>query len=77
MTILFDRLLVEPIIEETKSIIISLTAKKKENKSKVVYAADNLQELIGETVLHTAGLPVEIDGKKLLILKQTEILAII
>jgi co-chaperonin GroES (HSP10) len=43
----------------------------------VVEAADNLQHLVGEIVLHTAGLPIEIEGKPYLILKQSEILAII
>ena len=75
---LFDRLLVEPVTEEPKSsIIIPLTVKKKENRSRVVEAADNLQELLGETILHTAGLPIEIEGRKLLIIKQSEILAVI
>jgi co-chaperonin GroES (HSP10) len=78
MKLLFDRLLVETIPEEIKSsIIIPLTVKKKENRSKVVEAADNLQHLVGEIVLHTAGLPVEIEGKEYLILKQSEILAIV
>ena len=75
---LFDRVIVEPIQEETKSsIIIPLTVKKKENRSKVVEAADNIQHLVGEVVLHTAGLPIEIEGKNYLILKQSEILAIV
>ena len=76
--ILFDRLIVEPIIEESKSlIIIPETVKKKEQKSKVIEAADNLQEYVGQTVLHTMGLPVEIDDKKYLILKASDILATI
>ena len=75
---LFDRLLVEPIVEEQKSsIIIPLTVKPKQNRSKVVEAADNLQELIGEIVLHTPGIPIEIEGKSYLILKQSEILAFV
>ena len=75
---LFDRLLVEPIVEEQKSsIIIPLTVKPKQNRSKVVDAADNLQELIGEIVLHTPGIPIEIEGKSYLILKQSEILAFV
>lgn len=78
MKLLHDYLLAEPIVEEIKSsIIIPATVKKKENKSKVVEVAENLADYIGETVLHVGGIPIEIEGKKYLLLKKNDILATI
>jgi co-chaperonin GroES (HSP10) len=78
MKLLFDRLLAEPIPEETKSsIIIPLTVKKKENRARVVEASENLSEYIGETILHLQGIPIEVDGKQLVILKKNDVLAIV
>ena len=89
---LHDRILVEPLDAEEKTaggIIIPDTAKEKPMEGKIVavgngYKNDEgkitpLDVKKGETVLYGkfAGTEVRVDGKDLLIVKETDILAVI
>ncbi len=89
---LHDRVLVEPLNAEEKTaggIIIPDTAKEKPMEGKIVavgtgYKSDDgkvtpLDVKKGDTVLYAkfAGTEVRIDGKDLLIVKETDILAVI
>ena len=89
---LHDRVLVEPLNAEEKTaggIIIPDTAQEKPMEGKIVavgtgYKSDDgkvipLDVKKGDTVLYGkfAGIEVRIDGKDLLIVKETDILAVI
>ena len=77
---LHDRVIVEPIEVESKTsggIIIPDSAKEKSQKGTVLYAGDGLKGepmtvKVGNTVLFGkhAGQPIEIDGKKCLIMRE-------
>ncbi len=87
-----DRLVIEPIEqEETTSfgIIIPDSAKEKPQQGKVLATGDGRRDedgdriamdvAVGDTVLYAkyAGTEVKIDGKKLLIMKESDVLAIV
>ena len=83
---LADRVLVRPMPAEQKvgGIIIPDTAKEKPLKGTVVAAGDGTkdEEMVleeGDIVLYGkyAGTEVELDGEKYLIMRQSEVLAII
>ena len=89
---LADRVLVEPMAAETKTasgIIIPDTAKEKPQKGVVLAAGPGdrdedgkriaMDVKVGDTVLFAkyGGTEVKIDGKKLLILRESDILAIV
>lgn len=87
---LYDRVAIEPIQEEKTQggIIIPDTAKDKPSKGKVIavgdgYRLDNgtlspLKVKIGDTVMYGkwGGSEVKIDNKDIVIMKESEILAI-
>lgn len=87
-----DRLVISPIEqEETTSfgIIIPDSAKEKPQQGKVLAIGDGRRDedgdriamdvSVGDTVLYAkyAGTEVKIDGKKLLIMKESDVLAIV
>ena len=87
-----NRLVVEPIEEEEMTaggIVLPETAKQKPQKGKVIAAGpgdrnekgDRIQMDVkaGDTVLFAkyAGTEIKVDGKKLLILRESDVLAII
>ena len=87
-----DRLIVEPIEQEemtASGIVLPETAKEKPMQGKVLAAGPGarkddgsrakLDVEVGDTVLYAkyAGTEVKLDGKKYLILKETDILAIV
>jgi chaperonin GroES len=87
-----NRLVVEPIEEEEMTaggIVLPETAKEKPQKGKVLSAGPGdrndkgarveMDVKKGDTVLYAkyAGTEIKIDGKKLLILRETDVLAII
>lgn len=84
---LADRVLVEPAQAETKTasgIIIPDTAKEKPLQGRVLAVGGGTkdEEMVlkaGDTVLYGkyAGNEVEIDGQKLLIMRQSDVLAIL
>lgn len=84
---LADRVLIEPAAAEEKTIggiIIPDTAKEKPLQGKVVATGNGTkdEELVvkeGDTVLYGkyAGTELEYDGKKYLVMRQSDILAIL
>ena len=84
---LADRVLVEPAPAETKTaggLIIPDTAKEKPMKGKVVAIGTGKKDepitvKVGDTVLYGkyAGTEIQIDGKELLIMRESDIYAII
>lgn len=87
-----DRLVVEPIEQEERTasgIILPETAKEKPQEGKVLAAGPGRRDdsgkyiamdvRVGDRVLFAkyAGTEVKIDGKKLLILKESDVLAIV
>jgi len=87
-----DRLIVEPIEQEemtASGIVLPETAKEKPMQGKVLAAGPGarkedgsrakLDVNVGDKVLYAkyAGTEVKLDGKKYLILKETDILAIV
>lgn len=84
---LADRVLVEPAAAETKTaggIIIPDTAKEKPMKGKVVAVGNGKKDepitvKTGDTVLYGkyAGTEIQIDGKEYLIMRESDIYAII
>jgi chaperonin GroES len=87
-----DRLVVEPMEQEemtASGLVLPETAKEKPQQGTVLATGPGrrdddgdrieLDVAIGDTVLYAkyAGTEVKIDGKKLLILKETDVLAII
>lgn len=84
---LADRVLVEPAEAETKTaggIIIPDTAKEKPMKGKVVAAGNGKKDepitvKPGDTVLYGkySGTEIQIDGKEYLIMRESDIYAII
>lgn len=84
---LADRVLVKPAAAEEKTvsgIIIPDTAKEKPLKGEVISAGKGTkdEEMVvkaGDTVLYGkyAGTEIELDGEKYLIMRQSDILAII
>lgn len=84
---LADRVLVEPAPAETKTaggLIIPDTAKEKPMKGKVIAVGNGKPDepmtvKVGDTVLYGkyAGTEIQIDGKELLIMRESDIYAII
>jgi len=84
---LADRVVIEPKEAETKTasgIYIPDTAKEKPQEGKVLAAGpgkkdEPMEVKVGDEVLYGkyAGTEVEVDGKKLLIVRQSDILAIL
>lgn len=84
---LADRVLVEPAPAETKTaggLIIPDTTKEKPMKGKVVAVGNGKKDepitvKVGDTVLYGkyAGTEIQIDGKELLIMRESDIYAII
>ena len=84
---LADRVLVEPLEAETKTasgIIIPDTAKEKPQKGNVVAVGAGTKEnpitlKVGETVLYGkySGTELKLDGKDYLIMRESDILAIV
>lgn len=84
---LADRVLIEPAAAEEKTIggiIIPDTAKEKPLQGKVVATGNGIkdEEMVvkeGDTVLYGkyAGTELEYDGKKYLVMRQSDILAIL
>ena len=84
---LADRVLVEPAEAETKTaggIIIPDTAKEKPQRGKVVAVGNGKPDepmtvKVGDTVLYGkyAGTELNVDGKDLLIMRESDIFAII
>jgi len=84
---LADRVLIEPMEAETKTasgIIIPDTAKEKPQKGKVIAVGKGTKDepmtvKKGETVLYGkyAGTELKLEGKDYLIMKESDILAII
>lgn len=89
---LADRLVVEPSEgEETTAggLLLPETAKEKPQQGKIVAAGNGrkdedgkiipLDVTVGDTVLYAkyAGTEIKVDGKKMLILKESDILAIV
>lgn len=87
-----DRLVIEPIEQEqqtTSGIFLPETAKEKPQQGKVIAAGPGGRKESGEriamdvavndTVLYAryAGTTIKLDGKELLILKETDVLAIV
>lgn len=86
-----DRLVVEPLEQEERTasgIVLPETAKEKPQKGSVLAVGPGARDddgkrivmdpQVGDTVLFAkyAGTEIKIDGKKLLILKESDILAI-
>ncbi|MBQ0155560.1 MAG: co-chaperone GroES [Bacteroidales bacterium] len=84
---LADRVLVKPVAAEEKTalgIIIPDTAKEKPLKGEVLAIGNGTKDeemvvKVGDTVLYGkyAGTELELDGEKYLIMRQSDILAII
>lgn len=84
---LSDRVLVEPAAAEEKTaggIIIPDTAKEKPQKGKVVAVGNGKKDepltvQVGDTVLYGkySGTEISIDGKELLIMRESDIYAVI
>jgi chaperonin GroES len=84
---LADRVLVEPAPAETKTaggLIIPDTAKEKPMKGKVIAVGNGKPDepmtvKVGDTVLYGkyAGTELQIDGKEMLIMRESDIYAII
>lgn len=84
---LADRVLIEPMEAEEKTasgIIIPDTAKEKPQKGTVVAAGpgtkdEKMEVKVGDSVLYGkySGTELDLDGKDYLIMKQSDILAII
>jgi len=84
---LSDRVLVEPMEAETKTasgIIIPDNAKEKPQKGKVVAVGNGKKDepmtvKIGDTVLYGkfAGTELKLDGKDFLMMRESDILAIV
>lgn len=84
---LADRVLVEPAAAEAKTasgIIIPDTAKEKPQKGKVVAAGAGKKEepmtvKVGDTVLYGkySGTEITVDGKDYLMMRESDILAIV
>ena len=84
---LADRVLVEPAPAETKTaggLIIPDTAKEKPMKGKVLAVGNGkvdepMTVKVGDTVLYGkyAGTEIQVDGKDLLIMRESDIYAII
>ncbi len=84
---LADRVLVKPVAAEEKTalgIIIPDTAKEKPLKGEVLSIGNGTKDeemvvKVGDTVLYGkyAGTELELDGEKYLIMRQSDILAII
>ncbi|MCS7222802.1 MAG: co-chaperone GroES [Anaerolineae bacterium] len=87
-----DRLVVEPIEQEERTaggIILPETAKEKPQEGKVLAAGPGRRDedgeyipmdvKVGDRVLYAkyAGTEVKLEGKKLLILKESDVLAIV
>jgi chaperonin GroES len=84
---LADRVLVEPAPAETKTaggLIIPDTAKEKPMKGKIVAVGNGkvdepMTVKVGDTVLYGkyAGTEIQVEGKELLIMRESDIYAII
>jgi len=84
---LADRVLIEPMAAETKTasgIIIPDNAKEKPQKGKVIAVGNGTKDepmtvKVGNTVLYGkfAGTELKLDGKDFLIMRETDILAIV
>ncbi len=84
---LADRVLVEPAAAETKTaggIIIPDTAKEKPMKGKIVAVGNGKKNepitvKVGDTVLYGkyAGTEIQVDGTELLIMRESDIYAIL
>ncbi|OQD42483.1 co-chaperone GroES [Croceivirga radicis] len=84
---LADRVLIEPMAAETKTasgIIIPDTAKEKPQKGKVVAVGpgtkdEDITVKVGDTVLYGkyAGTDLKLDGVDYLIMRESDILAIV
>ena len=84
---LADRVLVEPAPAETKTaggLIIPDTAKEKPMKGKVIAVGNGkvdepMTVKVGDTVLYGkyAGTEIQVDGKDLLIMRESDIYAVI
>lgn len=84
---LSDRVLIAPAAAEEKTvggIIIPDTAKEKPLKGQVVAAGDGTKDeamvlKVGDTVLYGkyAGTELEVEGEKYLIMRQSDVLAVI
>jgi chaperonin GroES len=87
-----DRLIVEPIEQQevtASGIVLPESAKEKPMQGKVLAAGPGLRKedgsrivldvVVGDTVLYAkyAGTEVKIDGKKYLIFKESDVLAIV
>lgn len=87
-----DRIVVEPIEQEEQTalgIFLPETAKEKPQQGKVIAAGPGLRKengeriemdvKVGDKVLYPryAGTTVKVDGKELLILKESDVLAIV
>ena len=82
---LFDKIVIEPIEaeERTKSgIILPTAAQEKQQMAKVIAVGpgtkdETMQVSVGDSVLYGkyAGTEIEVDGEKLLIMRQSDILA--
>ena len=87
VTPLADRVLVEPAAAEEKTasgIIIPDTAKEKPQKGKVVAVGDGKKDepmtvKVGDEILYGkySGTEINIDGKELLIMRESDIFAIV
>ena len=84
---LADRVLIEPIAAETKTasgIIIPDTAKEKPQRGTIVAAGNGKKDepmtvKVGDTVLYGkyAGTEIQIEGQDLLIMRESDLLAIV
>ncbi|WMI68285.1 MULTISPECIES: co-chaperone GroES [Mangrovimonas] len=84
---LADRVLIEPVEAETKTasgIIIPDTAKEKPQKGKVIAVGNGTKDepmtvQVGEMVLYGkyAGTELKLEGKDYLIMRESDILAIV
>ena len=84
---LYDRIAVEPVAQEEKTaggVIIPDTAKEKPMKGKVVAVGNGKKDepmtvKVGDTVLYGkySGTELQVDGKELLIMRESDIYAII
>jgi chaperonin GroES len=89
---LADRVLVEPIEDEEMTpggIVLPETAKEKPQRGKILAAGPGgrdedgkvitMEVAVGQTVLFAkySGTEIKMDGKKLLIMRQSDILAIV
>lgn len=87
-----DRVLVEPIEDEEVTaggIVLPETAKEKPQRGKILAAGPGgrdengkpveMEVAVGQTVLFAkyAGTEIKVDGKKLLILRQSDVLAVV